>query len=218
MCRTRRSTSGIFTPDSDGGLPRRAGFTLVELLTVIAVIGLLAGILIPTTTSARIAAKRAKTRVQFGQWAGAMEQFRQEYGYYPAIDGGSGGKVRPDFFAGALTGQTLDGSGVATAEHLAGNFRQLRFYSVGEGELTEARTELTDGFGNTDIAVICDKNGDGKIDSADGAVVAVHGSSGAAEFTPAGTDLNLDTGVRSEVIFYSAGTGLAPGDLVFSWK
>ena len=141
-----------------GGRPlgggRLTGFTLVELLAVIAIIALLVAILVPTTASVRVTAKRAKTRVQFGQWAGAMEQFRQEYGYYPAIDGGSGGKIVPEFFAGALTGMTVDGSAPASATHLAGNAKQLRFYNIGESELNVARTELADAFGNTDMAVI----------------------------------------------------------------
>ena len=117
-----------------------------------AVIALLAAILIPSTTAARIAARRAKTKVQFSQWTIAMDLFRQEYGYYPAIDGGSGGKVIPDVFAGALTGQGLSGSIAPTTSQLAGNVRRLRFYHLGEGELNEGRTELTDGFGNTDSA------------------------------------------------------------------
>ena len=56
---------------------RSAAFTLIELLTVIAIIGILAAILIPTTSSARTAAKKAKTRGQFSQWGAAIEAFRQ---------------------------------------------------------------------------------------------------------------------------------------------
>ena len=185
---------------------------------MIAIIALLVAILVPTTASVRVTAKRAKTRVQFGQWAGAMEQFRQEYGYYPAIDGGSGGKVVPELFAGALTGLTLDGSAPASASHLAGNARQLRFYNIGESELDATRTELADAFGNTDMAVIYDRNGDGMIGPADGEVVAVQGGGGGSPSVPASDDLNLSTGVRAGVIFYSAGNGATQSDLVFSWK
>ena len=215
--RLPRSTRGTSTRASE---PQRRspGFTLIELLTVLAVIGLLVAILIPTATSARIAAKRVKTKVQFSQWAAAMEQFRQEYGYYPAIDGGSGGRVLPDCFAGALTGQTLDGLGEASGSQLAGNARLLRFYHIAEGELNASRTALTDAFGNTDIAVIYDKNGDGMVSSADGAAVTVRGVETDAEFLPTGQNLDLSAGVRAGVIFYSAGNGTTPGDLVFSWK
>lgn len=161
---------------------------MIELLTVIAIIGLLVAILIPSATSARIAAKRVKTKVQFSQWAAAMEQFRQEYGFYPAIDGGSGGRVAPDYFAGALTGQTLDGLAAASGSQLAGNARLLRFYGIGEGELNGSRTALTDAFGNTDIAVIYDRNGDGLVSSADGAAVGVRGVDAGAVFLPADSD------------------------------
>lgn len=215
--RPTRSTRRTSTPAYETP-PRRAGFTLVELLTVLAVIGLLTAILIPSTSTARVAAKRAKTRVQFSQWAAAMELFRQEYGYYPAIDGGSGGKVVPGIFAGALTGRSVDGLSPATAGQLAGNARQLRFYHMGESELNGNRTELADGFGNTDLAVIYDKNGDGIVGTADGAVTSVHGLGQLIELAPGSDDLNLSTGVRAGVIFYSAGQGRIPSDLVFSWK
>lgn len=194
------------------------GFTLIELLTVIAVIGLLTAILIPTTTSARIAAKRTKTKVQFGQWAAAMSLFRQEYGFYPAIDGGSGGKLMPEFFAGTLTGRALDGRTAATTAHLAGNAKLIAFYAIADGELNDARTAVTDAFGNTDIAVLYDKNGDGMITTADGEVVAVSPVGGGISLLPTETDLNLATGVRVGVLFYSAGNGGSAEDLVMSWK
>ena len=197
---------------------RLTGFSLVELLAVIAIIALLVAIMVPTTAAVRVTAKRAKTRVQFGQWAGAMEQFRQEYGYYPAIDGGSGGKVVAEFFSGALTGMTLDGRSPASTDHLAGNAKQLRFYNIGESEMNAARTELADAFGNTDMAVIYDRDGDGMIGPADGEVVAVRGVGAASPLVPASDDLNLGTGVRAGVIFYSAGNGAVQSDLVYSWK
>ncbi len=197
---------------------RQQGFTLVELLAVMAIVGLLASILIPSAASVRVSAKRAKTKVQFSQWVSAMEQFRQEYGFYPAIDGGSGGKVDAAVFAGALTGKTFDGSAPATAAHLAGNERFITFYAVTEGELNETRTALADAFGNSDIAVLYDRNGDGWITAADGMAPAVTGIDRVARLTPDSRDLNLSTGVRAGVIFYSAGRGVGPGDLVFSWK
>jgi hypothetical protein len=94
----------------------------------------------------------------------------------------------------------------------------VRFYGISEGELTAGRTGLADAFGNTDIAVLYDKNGDGFINSADGAVVGVRSQDTGLEFFPGPGDLDLSTGVRTGVIFYSAGNGTASGDLIFSWK
>jgi prepilin-type N-terminal cleavage/methylation domain-containing protein len=200
---------------------RSEGFTLIELLTVIAIIGILAAILIPTVSSVRVSAKRAKTKVLFNQWATAMEQFRQEYGYYPQIDGGgAANKINPARFAGALTGRHLDGTGFATTTdaELAGNKRKLAFYVLSPGEVSDDGRELKDAFDNTDIAVYYDKDGDDRITTADGGVVAVAGAStaltpDAADFNPAGPG-----GVRAGVIFYSAGRGGTPSDIIYSWK
>jgi len=192
-------------------------FTLIELFVVIAIIGILAAILIPTIGSARVSAKRAETKVRFGQWAAAMEQFKQEYGYYPQIDGGSS-KVVPALFAGALMGTALNGA-TAGASDLCGNKKLIAFYSISENELSSDRTKLVDSFGNTDIAVIYDKNGDGQLSVADGSVVAVAAVDSGVTYTPDTTsDLNLATGVRAGVIFYSAGKGASASDIVYSWK
>lgn len=61
----------------------RRGFTIIELLTVIAVIAILATILIPTIGRVRESARRAQTRTQFSQWISAIETFRTEYGHWP---------------------------------------------------------------------------------------------------------------------------------------
>ncbi len=67
---------------------RRNGFTLVELLIVLAIIGVLAGILVPTAYSAFKRAKTTSLKMEVDMISSAVEQFRTKYGEYPP-DGSS---------------------------------------------------------------------------------------------------------------------------------
>ena len=62
------------------------GFTLVELLTVIGIIAVLAGILIPTVNVAIRKAKVAKARADVEAIALAAKLYHDEYGRWPAFE------------------------------------------------------------------------------------------------------------------------------------
>jgi prepilin-type N-terminal cleavage/methylation domain-containing protein/prepilin-type processing-associated H-X9-DG protein len=65
-------------------LPRsRAGFTLIELLTVIAIIGILAAIIIPTVSKVRDSARGAKCTAQLREIGTATQIYTQENKGYP---------------------------------------------------------------------------------------------------------------------------------------
>lgn len=196
--------------------PRPTGFTMVELLVVVAVIGVLAALLFPSLSSARHAAERARTRLRFGQWVIAVEAFRSEYGAYPVfasdglVNGGALGSPSGEhLFHDLLAGRRRDGFplGIGPAGSAAGqNFRGVRFHAFGEDELTaagDARPFLVRvASGETSIAVVVDRTLDGRIDALDletwPAVTAADGS----PLRPRPSDLPSG-GLRSGVAFYA---------------
>ncbi|MFO0902658.1 MAG: type II secretion system protein [Pirellulales bacterium] len=64
-----------------------AGFTLVELLVVVIIIGILAALLIPTINAARNAARRTVISLELSQLASALEEYKSK----------SGGDYPPDW-------------------------------------------------------------------------------------------------------------------------
>ncbi|SDS61295.1 prepilin-type N-terminal cleavage/methylation domain-containing protein [Opitutus sp. GAS368] len=210
------------------------GFTLLELLSVIAVIGILAALIFPAVRSARVSANKARTKVQFSQWAAAMEGFRAEYGYYPVLH--SSNLVNPPgqttdqamlhLFHDVLAAKRRDGSALpaytpGTDSQLpeAQNRKLVRFYSFSDSDFTNASSPtsnlLHDAFDNTEIAVLVDRNLDGVIkQGSDFTVLPAVGG-----MTPSATDFPA-AGVRAGVIFYAPAPGAdaANPEFIFSWK
>ena len=66
------------------------GFTMVELLTVIAIIAILAGLLMPALRKARMKAMEAKAKAMISQLEIALSMYETDFGTYPDYDGGGG--------------------------------------------------------------------------------------------------------------------------------
>src|ERR1017187_6956603 len=65
------------------------GFTMIELLTVIAIIGILAGLLFPTISTAFKRTKVAKAQVEIHAIETAWNAYYNEYGQWPIVLNGN---------------------------------------------------------------------------------------------------------------------------------
>ena len=64
------------------------GFTLIELMVVIVILGILAGLIIPRIMGRPEEARRMKARVQIESIETALKLYKLDNGYYPTTDQG----------------------------------------------------------------------------------------------------------------------------------
>ena len=110
---------------------RKHGFTLIELMVSIAIIGVLVSLLLPAVQSARDAARRTVCKNQLHQLALAMHNYYDVHGFFPAgayVMGpsfpmqsgwGWGAMLLPFIEQNAIYTQINFGAGTATGGNLA---------------------------------------------------------------------------------------------------
>ncbi len=72
----------------------RAGFTLIEIMVVIVILGLLAALVVPKLIGRTEEAKKTQSRVQIKHIEQALELFKLDNGFFPGTDQGLEALVR----------------------------------------------------------------------------------------------------------------------------
>jgi prepilin-type N-terminal cleavage/methylation domain-containing protein len=160
----------------------KRAFTLIELLTVIAIIGILAGILVPAVGQVRKKTAIATSKARIAQYVTALEGFKAEYGYFPfKQDLDANGLIELDTpqmsekFVETLSARSI--KDVNRSVSGEGNRRRIQFYVFTDAEISDGleygeikANTVIDSFGNNKICFVFDHNGDGvlKVPDPDG--------------------------------------------------
>lgn len=158
---------------------KNRGFTLTEIVTVIAIIVILLGILIPSVLSIQRKAKRAQTEALFGKIIEALTLYRKDNGAYPDFSGSiSNGDYVINLnnadqwqrFTEIMALSNTDGSSIdnlnTNSQIKKANPKLKRYFDLQLSEIEKVggADRLVDAFGNPHIYIVVDANLDGKID------------------------------------------------------
>lgn len=89
------------TPTLNGGIMMRhrfggtIGFTLIELMVVIVILGILAGLIVPRIMGRPEEARRMKARIQIESIETTLKLYKLDNGYYPSTEQGLQALVEP---------------------------------------------------------------------------------------------------------------------------
>ena len=138
---------------------------------MIAIIGILAGVLFPAIGGIRKRARQSSAQTAFSQWASGIARYKQTYGFYPNIGGTyatnldtlhdlSDAAVNGRFVR-ALSGRQPTGTALSVADRRALNRNAEEFVAFGREDFEDPAnfsdaSRLVDRFNNRRIRVIFD--------------------------------------------------------------
>ncbi len=195
----------------------RRGFTLIELLTVIAIIGILAGVLFPAIGSVKKKSKIATSQTTFSQWCSAVSRYKSVYSFYPNIgskydtgadalhklEDGTGLK-----FIKALSGKKPSGgllSAGTTGDRMTLNRNAEEFCAFAvedyyNNDISDTKPLLQDKLGNINVRVIFDTDNTGSIKNIGSTPLP---SDIDSTKTDAKNGVNTATGIPARVIIFT---------------
>ena len=184
---------------------------------MIAIIGILAGMLFPAIGGIRKKARQASATTAFTQWAGAITRYKQVYGYYPNLIHPTIPDMSKDSlyqlegatvnlnFVKALSGKLPTGTPLSSADRKSLNRNAEEFCSFGKDDFEDPSnlsdaTMLIDRFGNRKIRVILDTDNTTNIKNTSGP----GGKDSMPEEIRGAADT---TGIPARIIIYSTDLG-----------